>query len=98
MGQVDLSSGGSGIMTVLGQRFFCMCVEPYDYEGAGGVYRVRLESGWYSLYHRDGTKCFIRHSEVRVDTDPGKAIEEFIPMKFDDPRWREQGLATEITP
>lgn len=49
---VDLSRGTEGICERLGKRWFTF-VRPVE----DGSYLVRIESGWYEDYNKDGTPC-----------------------------------------
>ena len=82
---VDLSDGTAGIMQFEGShQFYCMSVERVDDD----AYSVRLESGWYEMFTRQGKRLGERG--VRGD------IISFIPIGTDDPRAAR--LPTEITP
>jgi hypothetical protein len=83
---VDLSAGTEGIVQLSGgARWWCPSVQPdRDYRD---YYSVRIESGWYRLYTRDG----------KPHPDGGRQhVVEFIPCGSKDPRAR--GLPSETTP
>lgn len=84
---IDLGQGNCGIIEFKdGARYFCMSVEPAP--DAPHQYLIRIESGWYERYTRDGKS--INPSRTRAQ------IIDFIPMSSLDKRaW---GLPTEITP
>lgn len=83
---VDLSSGCMGIIGITWSggvsRYYCPSVtaEP------DGTFTVRIESGVYWEYLKDGT-CV---------TVPHRPVVEFIPCSYDDPR--AAGMRTETCP
>jgi hypothetical protein len=81
---VDLSTGTEGIIEMSGgARWWCPVVEP-----DGDLYRVRVESGWYRHYTRDGKPApgatYKRH------------VVSFVPCDYRDPR--ASGLPSDTTP
>lgn len=85
---VDLRSGRCGIIRFgNGRTFYCMSIEKY---GLGDLYSVRIESGHYRSFKRNGVLARMSDRDSRRD------IVEFIPCDYTDPRAK--GLPTEITP
>lgn len=88
---VDLSLGSEGIIgwdapdkNLVRDRYWCPIIRSLP----DGNFRVRIESGWYEEYRRDGTPV-----------DPGsnpQTIVEFVPCNGRDHRAR--GLRTETCP
>jgi hypothetical protein len=82
---VDLSLGNQGIVTLEGgAKFFCPMIEERD-----DNYRVRIESGWYNIYARDGravSSGTVYRKNGTTENVVGRSIVEFIPCKWEDPR------------
>lgn len=116
MPKVDLSKGSQGIIEFSnGERFWCPIVgetpEVEEFEtGSGkerwinppGTFKVRIESGWYNDYTKDGKLLeMVRTSEEGGFTRPyakrgARDIVAFVPCGGKDKRAK--GLESEATP
>lgn len=87
MPSVDLGAAECGIIKFSdGQEFWCPLVHT---RGDPGEFAVRIESGWYRMFTRDGTR-------INPNSARSLNIIEFFPCGHDDPRAR--GLPGELTP
>lgn len=76
---VDLSAGRHGIITFKnGDKYFCISVN-----GSGDQYVVRIESGEYWTYTKDGN--YWPHKVQDGESD-ARVIVDFLPCERDDPR------------
>lgn len=81
---VDLSIATEGVLERAGKKWFCLEIEPER----DGVYSVRIEHGWKSLYKQDG-------SPVIAGRLPITSIE---PMTYAEAKARYPGIETETVP
>ena len=96
MSKVDLASGRSGIITFMnGDRYFCMTIRPLLKDGHN-LFEVRIESGWYDEYYRDGTRYYSGYDKgCRPQNFTNRReIINFIPCHIADERI--VGLSSEV--
>jgi hypothetical protein len=90
---VDLSLGTEGVLERAGRKWWCCTVEPHPGEfnpatsSWSNVFKVRIESGWYSLYHQDGASVAGR-----------LPLTAFEPMAWVEAQAKYPGIATETVP
>lgn len=70
MSSIDLSLGNEGVIEFSnGDRFWCPLIECLS----GDTYNIRIESGWYEAFYKNGRQI---HGN--------RLITSFTPCPFDD--------------